>query len=79
MGGIIIDGKKLPQVKRFEEVDRVLIKDLEAVFNKHLNLEGSIRRIEFDCGMPKLPKPPRCFRICVSGPDDRPICTWICW
>jgi hypothetical protein len=70
-----------PHVVRFEDHDREFMKDLTEVVWRHGIKGGRITRIEIDCGMPD-PHPDieiRCFRICVPGPDDRPICTWVCW
>jgi len=80
MGGVIIDGKKLPRVARFDKNDLALFKDLHKVFVEH-GIKGRIISVEFGCGMPPIrpPPPPRCFRVCVPGPDDRPICRWICY
>jgi hypothetical protein len=42
-------------------------------------LKGSIVRVEFDCGTVPPPRPKgNCFRVCFSGPDDRPYCIWVC-
>jgi len=78
MGIIITDGKELPKVARFKEVDIQLVKDLQKVFNNY-GLKGKITRIEFDCGTPPHPElEKRCYRTCIPGPDDKPICQWIC-
>ncbi|KKN30546.1 hypothetical protein LCGC14_0832940 [marine sediment metagenome] len=78
MGVIIVDGKELPKVRKFMEVDVQLIKDITKVF-KDYGLAGSVKRVEFDCGTPvKPPKIPKCYRVCFFGPDDRPICHWVC-
>lgn len=70
---------EIPIVSAFEERDKVLLRDLNSVFEKH-GVRGKISRIEFDCGM-EAPKPSareRCFRVCYPGPDDRPYCIWVC-
>ena len=72
--------EKLPHGTNLEEWDKTLLVDLHKVFERH-GLKGTIKHVEFDCGTPP-PKPEielRCFRYCVPGPDDKPICTWICW
>jgi len=78
-GVIITEGAPVPHIVEFTDWDKKLVVSLNEVFIKS-GLEGRIKRVEFDCGTPapKPPTPPRCIRICVPGPDDRPICTWIC-
>ncbi len=81
-GSVAIDTVPLPEDipmgGRFQYGDSALLNDLTAVFEKH-GWEGSIARMEFDCGMAPRPKPKvLCYRVCVPGPDDRPICTWVC-
>jgi hypothetical protein len=67
-----------PHLMQFEERDRALMKELTGVFAKH-GLKGSIVRVEFDCGTVPPPRPKgNCFRVCFSGPDDRPYCIWVC-
>ncbi|MHA1346279.1 MAG: hypothetical protein ACTSU7_03130 [Candidatus Heimdallarchaeaceae archaeon] len=70
--------KRKAHITEFEERDGILFKELTEVFLKH-GLEGRLVSVEFECGT-TIPKPPiiRCFRVCIPGPDDRPICTWIC-
>ena len=80
MGEIIIDGKKLPRVAAFDRYDLALVKNLNKVFVEH-GLKGRIISVEFGCGTlpPKPPiQPPLCYRVCVLGPDDGPICRWEC-
>jgi hypothetical protein len=71
---------ELPVVVPFGERDRKLMRDITEVFERH-GIKGKLIRVEFGCGMPP-PKPKvkiRCYRECVPGPDDAPICTWVCW
>ncbi len=78
-GGIIIDGKDLPRIAKFAETDIQLHKELTAVFAK-FGLEGRLTRFEFQCGTVPRPIPKlRCYRSCTFGPDDRPICIWVCY
>jgi hypothetical protein len=68
-----------PHYIEFDEKDKKFLKDLTDVVRKH-DVKGRIVRLEIACGMPP-PKPkiePRCFRICIPGPDDRPYCIWVC-
>lgn len=77
-GVVVTEGKPIPHIVEFTDWDKELLISLNDVFRKS-GLEGRIRQVEFDCGTPP-PKPPvpLCIRICIPGPDDRPICTWIC-
>ncbi len=84
-GGVTTEGREaidtvplpedIPMGGRFQYGDSILLQDLNAVFEKH-GWKGSIARLEFDSGMHEPPK--FCFRVCVPGPDDRPICWWVC-
>ena len=78
MEGIRIDGKELPRIAKFTEIDIKLHEALTAVF-ADFGLKGTLTRVEFDCGTPPPPPMKRCYRVCTFGPDDRPICTWICY
>ncbi len=78
MGGIIVDGKSLSRAAKYDKGDLMLFKDLHGVFVKY-GLKDRVISVESGCGMPRPPMPPiRCHRVCVLGPDDRPISTWIC-
>ncbi len=78
-GGIIVDGKDLPKAAEFSKLDMQLHKELTAVFER-FGLEGRLVRFEFVCGTEPKPLPKiRCYRYCTFGPDDRPICIWICY